>query len=192
MNWDYQVGTEHLCFAHWDIIIFTLCAETRWKQNAIKWGQKQTSYVRLWFGTCVPMYLAFFLPVNKRRKACGSWVLHGKLVYSFGHWKNEVMCWNWSHTWKTSGGKAEAREHWEYAQCLLPRTGFCHERTTILANCMLYLWMRGQWWILLFFKYRDIFDMLSMLSSQSNWRHFVWIGRLWREKQKEYLGSDKM
>lgn len=125
IRWDCQSDTEYLCSAHWNIIIFTLCTETQWKQNAIKWGQKQTSYVRLWFGTCVPMFLASFLPVNKRRKACGSWVLHGKLMYSFGHWKNEVMCWNWSHTWKTSGGKAEAREHWEHAQhCLSPRNGF--------------------------------------------------------------------
>lgn len=104
--------------------------------------------------------------VNKRRKVCGSRVLHGKLVYNFGHWKNEIMCWNWSHTWKTSGGKAEAREHWEHAQHYLsPRTGFCHERTTILANCTLYLWMRGQWWILFYFKYRNIFDMVSVVSS---------------------------
>lgn len=37
-------------------------------------------------------------------------------------------------------GRSQTLEHAQHF--FSPRTGFCHERTSILANCMLYLWMR--------------------------------------------------
>lgn len=94
--------------------------------------------------------------INTRRKACGSRALHGKLMHTLGVWKNEVMCWNWSHTWKTSGGKAEAREHWAHAQhCLSLWIGvwILSWSDHFLASCMLYLRMRGQWWMLFYLEY---------------------------------------
>lgn len=156
INWDYQVDTEHLCFSHWRTLSSsdyvqrldgnkTLSSEAKRRLPTCDCGLGRT-FPSTW-------RLSFLF--NMRRKACGSWALHGKLVYSFGAWKNEVMCWNCSHTWKTSGGKAEAREHREHAQhCLSLRTGvwIWSWSDRFLANCMLYLWMRGQWLILFYLE----------------------------------------